>query len=45
MDEMQAENVVLIVPRPYIKAYPADRQERIWTLSRFVQYVKEIEGK
>ena len=45
MDEMQAENVVLIVPKPYIKAYPADRQERIWTLSRFVQYVKEIEGK
>lgn len=45
MDEMQAENVILIVPRPYIKAYPADRQERIWTLTRFVQYVKEIEGK
>lgn len=45
MDEMQTENVILIVPKPYIKAYPADRQERIWTLSRFVQYVKEIEGK
>ena len=45
MDEMQTENVILIVPKPYIKAYPPDRQERIWTLSRFVQYVKEIEGK
>lgn len=45
MDEMQAENVILIVPKPYIKTYPADRQERIWTLSHFVQYVKEIEGK
>lgn len=45
MDEMQTENVILIVPKPYIKAYPLDRQERIWTLSRFVQYIKEIEGK
>jgi hypothetical protein len=45
MDEMQDENVILIVPKPYIKTYPADRQERIWTLSHFVQYVKEIEGK
>lgn len=45
MDEMQAENVILVVPQPYIKTYPADRQERIWTLSRFVKYVKVIEGK
>ena len=45
MDEMQVENVVLVVPQPYIKTYPSDRQDRIWTLSRFVQYVKSIEGK
>lgn len=45
MDEMQAENVILVVPQPYIKTYPSDRQDRIWTLSRFVQYVKAIEGK
>lgn len=45
MDEMQAENVILVVPQPYIKTYPSDRQDRIWTLSRFVQYVKVIEGK
>lgn len=45
MDEMQDENVILIVPRPYIKAYPADRQDRIWTIAHFVQYVKKIEGK
>jgi type II restriction enzyme len=44
MDEMQAENVILVVPKPYIKTYPADRQERIWTLARFVKYVKEIES-
>ncbi len=44
MDEMQAANVVLVVPKPYIKEYPADRQERIWTIGRFVKYVREIEG-
>lgn len=45
MDEMQDQNVILVVPQPYIKSYPADRQGRIWTLARFVRYVKEIEGK
>lgn len=43
MDEMQAENVILVVPRPYITTYPADRQDRIWTLSKFVQYIREVE--
>lgn len=43
MDEMQAENVILVVPRPYISAYPRDRQSRIWTLAHFVDYVKEVE--
>ena len=44
MDEMQAEKVILVVPKPYINAYPRDRQNRIWTISRFVGYVKEMEG-
>lgn len=44
MDEMQAENVVLVVPKQYISAYPPDRQDRIWTLSKFVSYVREVEG-
>jgi type II restriction enzyme len=44
MDEMQAENVVLVVPRPYIKAYPEDRRDRIWTVAKFVDYVREVEG-
>lgn len=43
MDEMQEANVILVVPKPYIKTYPADRQDRIWTLDRFVKYVQEIE--
>ena len=44
MDEMQAEKVILVVPKPYINAYPSDRRDRIWTISRFVGYVKEMEG-
>jgi len=44
MDEMQAENVILVVPKPYITTFPKDRQNRIWTLSKFVGYVREVEG-
>ncbi len=43
MDEMQDENVILVVPKPYISSYPRDRQDRIWTLARFVKYIQEIE--
>lgn len=44
MDEMQAENVILVVPRPYITSYPADRRDRIWTVTKFVDYVREVEA-
>jgi len=44
MDEMQAENVILVVPQPYISTYPKQYRDRIWTIARFVQYVREIEG-
>jgi len=44
MDEMQAEKVILVVPKAYISAFPKDRRERIWTVGRFVNYVKEMEG-
>lgn len=44
MDEMQAEKVILVVPKPYITAYPKDRRDRIWTVRRFVDYIKEMEG-
>ena len=43
MDEMHAENVVLVVPSEYIAAYPADRRERIWSIAKFISYVKSIE--
>lgn len=44
MDEMEAEKVVLVVPKPYITTYPKDRRERIWSLSKFINYIKEIEA-
>ena len=44
MDEMQAEKVVLVVPKAYIESYPKNRRDRIWTVGRFVGYVKEMEG-
>ena len=44
MDEMQAENVILVVPKDYIVTYPGDRRERIWTIRRFVQHIRELEG-
>lgn len=44
MDEMQAEDVILVVPRPYIASYPADRRDHIWTVTKFVDYVREVES-
>ena len=44
MDEMQDEGVILVVPKPYISSYPKDRQNRIWTIGQFVQYVKNMES-
>ncbi len=43
MDEMEAEKVVLVVPRAYIGTYPRDRQDRIWTIGRFISHVKELQ--
>ncbi len=45
MDEMQAEQVVLVVPEPYISTFPKDRQNRIWTIAKFVNYIREINGR
>ncbi len=43
MDEMQSEQVILVVPKNYISSYPRDRRSRIWTVGKFVNYVKEME--
>lgn len=43
MDEMKSEKVVLVVPKPYIKSFPQSKQSDIWTIEKFVSFVKETE--
>ena len=40
VNEMTAEKVVLVVPKPYIPAYPADKREGILTIADFIRRVK-----
>ncbi|MBR4399001.1 MAG: hypothetical protein IKT05_07485, partial [Fibrobacter sp.] len=44
LDEMQAEKVRLIVPKPYIGTYPKERRQEIWSLGKFIAYVHEVIG-
>lgn len=43
MEEMRSEKVVLVVPKPYIKSFPQSKQSDIWTIEKFVSFVKETE--
>lgn len=43
--EMKAENVILVVPSEYIAKYPQQYQNEIWSVKKFIDYVKEIEYK
>ena len=43
LDEMKSEGVILVVPKPYIQTYPREKQMTIWTVSKFVEYLKELE--
>ena len=43
MNEMEAERVVLVVPQPYIAAYPKEKQDTIWNLHQFIDFVRETE--
>jgi len=44
LDEMATENVVLVVPKVYLDSYPKEKQNSIWTLRKFIGYVKEKTG-
>jgi len=44
LKEMKDENVVLVVPSEYISKYPQHYQSEIWTVKKFIDYVKEIES-
>lgn len=41
LHEMQSEHVILVVPKPYIKSYPPEYQDGIYSLSQFIAFVKE----
>ncbi len=41
--EMDYEKLTLVVPKKYISDYPSEWQEKIWSLDRFISYVKETE--
>lgn len=41
LDEMEAEHITLVVPAPYIAAYPSEKRDSIWTLHKFIAYAKE----
>jgi len=40
-NEMEAERITLVVPEKYIKAYPPEKKNSIWTLKKFIAFVKE----
>lgn len=41
MDEMADENLTLVVPKPLHGYYPKEYQERLWTVERFIGFVRE----
>lgn len=41
LHEMKAEKVVLVVPQPLIEQYPKEFQSEIFSLSKFINFVKE----
>ena len=43
MDEMETEGVILVVPKRFISSYPKDKQSRIWSVGKFINYVKDLE--
>jgi len=45
MNEMAAEKVVLVVPKPYVKTYPKNTAMHIITLADFIASVKNIQQK
>ncbi len=41
LHEMESENIVLVVPKEYIKTYPREYQSQIWNLKKFIAFVHE----
>lgn len=41
LHEMKSENVVLVVPKPYINTYPKEYRDDIFSLAKFIRLVQE----
>ncbi|GIO22256.1 type II restriction endonuclease [Oceanobacillus sp. J11TS1] len=41
LEEMQDEQVILVVPEPYHKAYPESHRDRLWSVAKFIKFAKE----
>lgn len=41
LHEMKSENVVLVVPKEYISKYPAEYRADIFSLAKFIDFVRE----
>lgn len=44
LSEMEQEKVILVVPKKYISLYPTSYQSKIWSVKKFIEYVKEVEA-
>jgi type II restriction enzyme len=43
LKEMKTEGVSLVVPKPYLTSFPKEYRADIWTLDKFVHYVRETQ--
>ena len=43
VNDMTKENLVLVVPKPYISCYPKECRLRILTVADFIQRVKDTQ--
>lgn len=43
LKEMKLSGVTLVVPKPYLKSFPKEHREEIWTLDKFVKHVRSTQ--
>jgi type II restriction enzyme len=43
LTEMKSVGVTLVVPKPYLKSFPKEHREDIWTLEKFVRHVERMQ--
>lgn len=43
LKEMEEEKVILVVPKQYIVTYPTEARNKIWTIKKFVDFIKTTE--